>query len=141
MRSFDCPFRCSGIPKLRSCFFNISLVLPCPASNPVAGWSYVFVSYCTKDVHIGNKTTKYCSDDSCSDAISYNHFGQRNVNAALAFVKDQFKTPKKMLITVNSTVCARQNAARPVTLLLLTSLLLGVLRRRHCRWNSRCSTF
>jgi hypothetical protein len=55
----------------------------------------------SQDVHIGNKTTTYCSDVTCAKTVTFNHMGQRHVDAALDFVKSQWKTPEKLLVTVH----------------------------------------
>jgi len=52
--------------------------------NPVSGWSYIFVSYCTKDVHIGNKKTIY-GDNSTNTSMTINHRGQANVDIVSEF--------------------------------------------------------
>jgi Pectinacetylesterase len=45
--------------------------------NPFAGYSFVYVPYCTGDVHIGNTTRKY------ADGLTIHHKGYVNGTAAL----------------------------------------------------------
>ncbi len=45
--------------------------------NPLADYSFVYVPYCTGDVHLGNRTTEYSSD------LSVEHRGFVNGTAAL----------------------------------------------------------
>ncbi len=64
--------------------------------NPVAGWSMVFVPYCTGDVFLGNKTTQYSAD------VTIHHVGAVDVDAALAGVAQTFPNAAQILVTGES---------------------------------------
>jgi hypothetical protein len=64
--------------------------------NPVAGWSIVFVPYCTGDVFLGAKTTQYAPD------VTINHKGAINARAALAGVASEFPDTTQLLVTGES---------------------------------------
>jgi hypothetical protein len=64
--------------------------------NPVAGWSIVFVPYCTGDVFLGNKTTQYADD------VTINHKGAVNARAALDGLAAMFPDTTQLLVTGES---------------------------------------
>ena len=64
--------------------------------NPVAGWSVVFVPYCTGDVHIGNASTDY------GDGLTVQHKGYVNGNAALDELVARFPDAEQVLVTGES---------------------------------------
>jgi len=64
--------------------------------NPVAGWSVVFVPYCTGDVFLGAKTTQYAPD------VTIYHAGAANARAALAGLAEMFPDTTQLLVTGES---------------------------------------
>ena len=64
--------------------------------NPVAGWSIVFVPYCTGDVFLGNKTTQYAAD------VTINHKGAVDARAALDGLAAMFPDTTQLLVTGES---------------------------------------
>jgi hypothetical protein len=73
---------------------------PRTSNNPVSDWSYVLVSYCTKDIHVGNATKTYFPEaDDNNSSMTFRHQGQHNANVVLDWVKQQFSSPDKVLIT------------------------------------------
>ena len=75
---------------------------PSTSNNPVSDWSYILVTYCTKDIHIGNSTRTYYPEDDASAKslpITFRHQGQHNTDVVLDWVKQQFSNPDKVLIT------------------------------------------
>ena len=53
-----------------------------------------------QDVHIGNATTTYMPPaDTAQQPITYNHRGQVNVDIVMDYVKEQFPSPEKVLVT------------------------------------------
>jgi hypothetical protein len=64
--------------------------------NPVAGWSIVFVPYCTGDVFLGAKTTQYADD------VTVHHLGAVNARAALAGLAAMFPDTTQLLVTGES---------------------------------------
>lgn len=65
-------------------------------ANPFKGWSFVFVPYCTGDVHIGNATTDY------GNGTVIEHKGYVNGNAALRATKDLFPNATEMVFAGES---------------------------------------
>ena len=63
------------------------------AENPLAGYSFVYVPYCTGDVHIGNTTTEY------SDDLSIRHNGYLNALAALDHLVEAFPDTTELVVT------------------------------------------
>ena len=57
--------------------------------NPVAGWTHVFVPYCTGDAHLGNKTASY----------GIHHMGRVNAGAATSWALEHVKAPQVVLTT------------------------------------------
>ena len=53
-----------------------------PSINPFAGWTMMFLPYCTQDVHIGGGL------QSVFPSITVNRFGALNVRAALRYLRD-----------------------------------------------------
>jgi hypothetical protein len=66
------------------------------ARNPLADYSFVFVPYCTGDVHIGNATTAYTPD------LTVQHKGYVNGNAALDSLVETFPTATQIIVTGES---------------------------------------
>ena len=64
--------------------------------NPVEDWYHVFISYCTADVHLGDKVQTYQTPDGPKKIY---HNGQKNVAAVLGWVKDNFKAPEDIFVT------------------------------------------
>ena len=66
------------------------------AQNPVKDWYHVFISYCTADVHLGDKVQTYQTPDGPKKVY---HNGQKNVAAVLGWIKDNFKAPEDIFVT------------------------------------------
>ena len=69
-------------------------------SNPFKDWNIVYIPYCTGDLHIGNKTTNYKTED--GDEMEVHHNGQTNVTAALDWIYRNFENPGKILVSGES---------------------------------------
>ena len=67
-------------------------------SNPVSDWTYVFVPYCTRDIHIGNHTANYTSPTT-GDTLTVEHKGYINSLSVTEWLFDNFKTPDNVLVT------------------------------------------
>jgi Pectinacetylesterase len=65
-------------------------------ANPVAGWSIVYVPYCTGDVFLGDKTTQY------SDTVTVHHVGAVDTGAALAGLAQMFPATTQLLVAGES---------------------------------------
>ncbi len=68
--------------------------------NPLSEWSQLFVSYCTGDVHIGNRDATYTREG--GETYTVHHNGRTNAEAALDYVASEMPTPKKILVAGGS---------------------------------------
>lgn len=66
------------------------------AGNPLVDWSFVYVPYCTGDVHIGNTVHTY------TDELEVAHLGYRNGSAALEHLVASFPDATEVLVTGSS---------------------------------------
>jgi hypothetical protein len=60
--------------------------------NPFAGWSMVYVPYCTGDVHIGDNTVEY------SPELTVQHKGRANGDAAVSYLVDNFPDATEVVV-------------------------------------------
>ena len=60
--------------------------------NPIAGYSMVYVPYCSGDVHIGNKTTEYSPD------LTVHHNGYANATAGLDHLIAAYPDVEELLV-------------------------------------------
>ena len=67
--------------------------------NPVADWNYVFMPYCTGDVHTGRAVTVYSDPAGIEPDLEYHHNGHDNVVAAVDWLSVQFPQVPRMLVT------------------------------------------
>ncbi len=75
------------------------------AENPVADFSFVFVPYCTGDVHIGNRQTTYqapAAEGHGEHEFTVQHRGFHNAMAALEWTFDAFEAPTEVFVTGSS---------------------------------------
>ncbi len=63
------------------------------AANPVEGWSLVHIPYCTGDVHWGDATHLYGTDNTIQ------HRGKQNVTTVLDWVADRYPSPDTIFVT------------------------------------------
>ena len=70
-------------------------------SNPIHDWNYVFVPYCTGDIHTGNAVTEY-TDDASGMSIEYHHAGHANVLATIDWMRENFPSIPRLLVTGSS---------------------------------------
>ena len=66
------------------------------ARNPLADYSFVYVPYCTGDVHIGDATTVY------SPELTVQHKGAVNAAAALDYLATTFPDAEQVVVTGES---------------------------------------
>ena len=62
------------------------------ADNPFAGYSFVFVSSCTGDAHLGNVSRKYSSN------LTVEHRGYVNGTAALNYLSEHYPDAKQVVV-------------------------------------------
>merc|ERR1712113_109570 len=51
--------------------------------------TYLFIPYCTQDVHIGNKTMDY-------NGMKVHHYGQKNIGLVRSWLNHYFKSPQTL---------------------------------------------
>ena len=66
------------------------------AENPFKHWYYVFIPYCSADVHIGDSFVEY-EEPILEIKTTIQHRGQKNVTSALDWIYKGFKKPEKIL--------------------------------------------
>ena len=64
--------------------------------NPFADWSYVFVPYCTGDLHGGDHVVTYANS---TDSADYHHVGHSNVLAYLKRLGATWPTPDQLVVS------------------------------------------
>ena len=66
------------------------------ADNPFADYTFVYVPYCTGDVHLGDATTEY------SPELTVQHKGWINGTAALTYLAEQFPDAAHVVVVGES---------------------------------------
>ncbi len=61
-------------------------------------WNIVYLTYCTGDVHTGNKVALYDNVDP-TNAMAYHHRGMVNAKAVAAWMAKNLKQPEKLFLT------------------------------------------
>lgn len=69
--------------------------------NPVRDWSFIFVPYCTGDVHSGSNTAHYTDPDS-GEPYTIQHRGADNFRVVLEWARANFRAPDEILVTGSS---------------------------------------
>jgi len=69
--------------------------------NPVRDWSFIYVPYCTGDVHLGSHTQTYTDVDS-GEPFEIEHRGGDNFRAILQWARRNMATPERLLVTGSS---------------------------------------
>ncbi|MGE0739813.1 MAG: pectin acetylesterase-family hydrolase [Hyphomonadaceae bacterium] len=69
--------------------------------NPVRDWSFVFVPYCTGDVHSGSNTAHYTDPDT-GEPYTLQHRGADNFRVILEWMRANFGAPDEILVTGSS---------------------------------------
>jgi len=80
--------------------------------NPANSWNLVFVSYCTGDVHGGDKVATY-EDPAGGPPLTYRHQGLANTHAVLDYLSERFSEIPQLFVTGCSAggIGAQQNYA------------------------------
>jgi len=73
-------------------------------ANPVKDWSFVYIPYCTGDIHTGSATKSYFNVGNPLLPPSYTiqHRGFDNFMVVLDWIKQNFDAPKSILVTGSS---------------------------------------
>jgi hypothetical protein len=95
-------------PSLMGGIFNFDR-----AENPFADYSFVYVPYCTGDVHLGNVTREYSPD------LTVEHVGMVNGDAALSYLAENFADAEQVVVVGESA----GSIASPVYAGLVSDLL------------------
>jgi Pectinacetylesterase len=69
--------------------------------NPVRNWSFVYVPYCTGDVHTGSNTARYTDPDT-GEPFTIEHRGADNFRVVLGWLKQNFAQPQQLLVAGSS---------------------------------------
>ena len=67
--------------------------------SPVADWNFVFVPYCTGDVHTGRAVTVYSDPEGVEPDLEFHHVGHDNVVAMVDYLDWIFPQVPQMLVT------------------------------------------
>jgi hypothetical protein len=67
-------------------------------TSPSIDWNFVYVPYCTGDVHTGNVTAQYENTDG-TDGIEFHHDGHADMEKVVSWIDAQFTHIPKMLVT------------------------------------------
>jgi hypothetical protein len=62
----------------------------------VAGWTYVFVPYCTQDIHLGACSTTYVHSADPTRMRLVHHNGAANVRSVMEWVRSNFAQPERL---------------------------------------------
>ncbi|HEX9289944.1 MAG TPA: pectin acetylesterase-family hydrolase [Anaeromyxobacteraceae bacterium] len=71
-------------------------------SNPFKSSSFVYVPYCTGDVHSGSNVVEYTDPTGAGAPSTYHHVGHENVLAYLKRVAATFPSPGKLVVSGSS---------------------------------------
>lgn len=73
-------------------------------ANPVKDWSYVYIPYCTGDIHLGSNTKQYfnAGNPALPSTFLIQHRGFDNFMVVLEWIKKNFRDPHKILVTGSS---------------------------------------
>jgi hypothetical protein len=93
-----------------SSYQYLPLLNPTPTeanSNPTKDYNKVFVSYCTGDIHTGNKVATYTSEGPVdggkgpggTDSLTFNHAGHADTLKVIDWMADTFKSVPKLLVS------------------------------------------
>jgi hypothetical protein len=72
--------------------------------NPFADYSIVFVTYCTADVHLGDKVATYARtlESGETEDFKIHHKGLTNGKAALQWIFDRYDSPQNIMVSGSS---------------------------------------
>ena len=87
-----------GIPDDHMELYQYLNLLRRTDDNPVKDWNMVFVSYCTGDVHTGNKVASYVNPAG-GDPLTFRHMGHDNTMKTIAWLADTFPQVPRLLVT------------------------------------------
>jgi hypothetical protein len=62
-------------------------------------WNIVYLPYCTGDVHVGNSVAVYADPTGAEPPLTWHHSGYANTTAAIAWARQAFGRPAKLLVS------------------------------------------
>jgi hypothetical protein len=93
----------NGIPDDHMSEYQYLNLLRRTDDNPAQAYNMVFASYCTGDIHTGDKVATYTSDGGVDGGgpatITFNHKGHDNTVAMAAWIAQTFPTVPKLFVT------------------------------------------
>jgi hypothetical protein len=86
-------------PRIQDGIFNLT-----NRANPVKDWSYVYIPYCTGDLHLGSNTKKYTNagNPTLPSEFQIEHRGFDNFMVVLEWIRANFRDPQKILVAGSS---------------------------------------
>ena len=67
--------------------------------SPTREWNFVYVPYCTGDVHTGNNVITYADPNGVEPDVTFHHAGHDNVQKVIEWIDEQFTHVPRMLVT------------------------------------------
>jgi hypothetical protein len=67
--------------------------------TPTPDWNFVYVPYCTGDVHSGNNVITYEDPDGIEPDLVFHHNGHDNVQKIIQWMAGEFESVPQMLVT------------------------------------------
>jgi hypothetical protein len=67
-------------------------------TSPTIDWNFVYVPYCTGDVHTGNAVATYHDDVTGADVV-FHHEGHADIEQIVSWIDESFTHVPKMLVT------------------------------------------
>lgn len=92
--------------------------------NQTKDWNFVYIPYCTGDVHTGNNVVTYEDPDGVEPPVTFHHSGHDNMKKAISWMAGQFEDIPKLLVTG----CSAGGAGSTVNYHFIRSGLPGVRR-------------
>lgn len=74
-------------------FLNRSL-----AESPTTDWNYIYIPYCTGDVHTGNNIATY-TDETSADSVEFHHDGHHAIEEITSWIDANFTSVPKLFVT------------------------------------------
>lgn len=66
--------------------------------SPTTDWNYVYIPYCTGDVHTGNNVATY-ADEAGTDSVEFHHDGHHAIEEITTWIDDNFTHVPKLFVT------------------------------------------
>jgi hypothetical protein len=79
--------------------FISPFVNPNYMDSPSTTWNYVYIPYCTGDVHTGNVDATYTDDTGANPPLEFRHQGHADVESVVQWIDGNFTNVPKLLVT------------------------------------------